>query len=145
MIISYFKWYSHSNCFCHLSSFKTRSASSSFLHQFLDQYTKRFPLCFFFCRFPCRVVLRFKVTRSPWVILGSWQRPWLVVGSSCLVKTYHYTRIGCDWISLAGSPRASPYTQGRWPCIFSRTAACGLRFYFSPICLRISWGVPWGA
>ena len=26
--------------------------------------------------------------------------------------------MGCDEISLAGSPRASPYAQGHGPCIF---------------------------
>ena len=32
--------------------------------------------------------------RPPRVTLGSWQRPWLVVRGSWLVKTYHHTRIG---------------------------------------------------
>ena len=37
--------------------------------------------------------------RPPRVTLGSWQRPWLVIRGSWLVKTCHYTRKGCDEIS----------------------------------------------
>ena len=70
---------------------------------------------------------RLKRTTSPRVTLGLWKKSWLV-------KTCHYTRIGCDRISQraaqgslyrgAGRQRRSerlkvaPYAHGRWPCIF---------------------------
>ena len=95
--------------------------------------------------------------RPPRVILGSWQRPWLVIRGSWLVKTCHYTRKGCDEISQraaqgslyrgAGRQRRSerlkvgPYAQGRWPCSFCgpqdrgdlRPAACHLRLFHESV------------
>ena len=72
---------------------------------------------------------RLRMTTSPRVNLGSSKN-----SGSWLVKTYHYTRIGCDRISQraaqgslyrgAGRQRRSerlkvaPYAHGRWPRIF---------------------------
>ena len=47
---------------------------------------------------------------------------------SWFVKACYYTRMGCDRISLTGSPRASPYAYGPRAVFFAirRTAAtCG--------------------
>ena len=90
----------------------------------------------------------------PRVTLGSWQRPWLVVRGSWLVKTYHYTRMGCGRISQRAAQgslyrgadrqrrserlKIGPYAQGRWPCIFSQSVTS-----FSPIaCMRYRRGRP---
>ena len=52
---------------------------------------------------------RLRMTTSPRVTLGSWKKSWLVVRCSWLVKAYYHSRISYGQISLAGSPRASPY------------------------------------
>ena len=92
--------------------------------------------------------------RPPRVTLGSWQRPWLVIRGSWLVKTCHYTRKGCDEISQraaqgslyrgAGRQRRSerlkvgPYAQGRGRVFFLQSVTS-----FSPIaCMRYRRGRP---
>ena len=90
---------------------------------------------------------KFRMTTSPRVTLALWKKSWLVVRGSWLVKTCHYTRIGCDQISQraaqgslyrgAGRQRRSerlkvaPYAQGRWPYIFLQSVTA---LFPSPDC-----------
>ena len=53
-----------------------------------------------------------------------------MIGGSWFVKACHYTRMGCDKLSLAGRlNQVGPYAQGRRPCVFCGlpSADCGLR------------------
>jgi len=45
-------------------------------------------------------------------------------------KTCHYTRTGCGEITLAGSPRASPYVRPLAVFFDLRPATCELRLFF---------------
>ena len=59
----------------------------------------------------------------------------VLFSGSWLVKICHYTRTGCGKITLAGSPRASPYVRPL--AVFLRPATGHLRTAFifsSPIC-----------
>ena len=64
-----------------------------------------------------------------------------MIGGSWFVKACHYTRMGCDKLSLAGRlNQVGPYAQGRWPCVF-----CGLRpALISIACMRFRRGRPKG-